>query len=269
MPILYSVFTKPWRTLSLPELGAWVAGLGFDGIELPVRPGYPVEPQNVYTLPQAAQTLADWGVKIFSVAAAADPPTIAACAETAAAVGHTPIIRCMARIPDGMPYLQGEAQIQREYEAALPLLEQYGVQMGVQNHCGRFVNHALGLLRLIEPFDPRHIAAVWDAAHNALQGEEPDYALDILAGRLCMVNLKNAFWQRVNGPEAETAQWKVYWTGGRHGLASWPRVAGELKKRGYGGVVCLTAEYSDTAAAGRLIAEDLELAQSLFEAQES
>lgn len=264
MSILYSVFTKPWRDLSLPELGAWVARLGFDGIELPVRPGYPVEPQNVHTLPQAARMLGDWGVKIFSVAATADPPTIAACAETGAAVGCTPIIRTMARIPDGMSYLDGETHIQREYEAALPLLEQYGVQVGVQNHCGRFVNHALGLLHLLQPFDPRRIAAVWDAAHNALQGEEPDYALDILAGRLCMVNLKNAFWQPVGGPEAEFAQWRVYWTDGRHGLASWPRVVGELKKRGYSGVICLTAEYSDTAAAGRLIQGDLAFARSLF-----
>jgi hypothetical protein len=79
-----------------------------------------------------------------------------------------------------------------------------------------------------------------------------------------MVNLKNAFWRRENGPEAEYAEWKIYWTAGRQGLASWPRVAAELKRRNYSGIVCLTAEYSDERAVNRLIAEDIAFAKSLF-----
>ena len=48
------------------------------------------------------------------------------------------------------------------------------------------------------------------------------------------------------------------------GLASWPRVAAELKRLGYRGVVCLTAEYSDEAAVNRLIAQDIGFAKALF-----
>jgi hypothetical protein len=77
--------------------------------------------------------------------------------------------------------------------------------------------------------------------------------------------LKNAIWVRTNGPEAEVAEWGVYWTSGRHGLASWPRVVAELKRRGYAGTVCLTAEYTDEASVERLVAEDLAFARSLFE----
>ncbi|MCC6444536.1 MAG: hypothetical protein IT210_13910 [Armatimonadetes bacterium] len=80
-----------------------------------------------------------------------------------------------------------------------------------------------------------------------------------------MMNLKNAFWERVNGPEADHARWRHYWTTGRHGLAFWPCVAAELKKRNYTGVLCLIAEYSDHEAVGRLIAEDIAFARSLFE----
>ena len=138
--------------------------------------------------------------------------------------------------------------------------------IGVQNHCGRFVSNAAGLRLLLAKYDPKHIAAVWDAAHEALEGNEHDLALDIIWDRLCMVNLKNSFRQRVTGPEAEYALWKNYWTGGRHGLASWPKVAAELKSRGYQGVVCLTAEYSDHDSVNRLIKQDLAFAKSLFEA---
>ncbi len=91
-----------------------------------------------------------------------------------------------------------------------------------------------------------------------------DLALDIVWSHLRLVNLKSAFWQRGNGPEAECAAWHSYWTTGRQGRAEWPWVARELIARGYRGPICLTAEYSDEHAVNRLIAEDLAFAKSLF-----
>jgi sugar phosphate isomerase/epimerase len=260
-PVAFSLFTKPWRG-PLPELAQFTARLGFDGIELPVRPGYPVLPENVARdLPPAVRLLAEHGLKVFSVTPPGGPvsePFIAACAEAG-----VPVIRVMASIgEDG--YLAGVARLQREYDALLPLLERYGVQLGVQNHTGRMVCNAMGLRHLIGQYDPRRIAAVWDAAHNALNGEEPELALDIIWSHLCMVNLKNAFWRRAGGPEAEDVQWRPWWTTGRQGLASWPRVAAELQHRAYRGVICLTAEYSDEAAVNRLIAQDIGFAKALF-----
>ncbi|NLC57945.1 MAG: sugar phosphate isomerase/epimerase [Armatimonadetes bacterium] len=259
MSVRYSVFTKPWK-LPLPQLGEFVHSLGFDGVELPVRPGFQVEPENVSRdLPRAARLLREQGVSIDSVAGPTDEATIAACAEAG-----VPILRICVDIPPHESYLEAEARLQREYEALVPILDRYGVTLGIQNHCDRFVANAMQLRHLIERFDPKHIGAVWDAAHNALNGEDPELALDIVWSHLCLVNLKNAYWQRVNGPEAEVARWRHYWTTGRHGLASWPRVAAELKRRGYDGVICLTAEYSDEQAVDRLIAEDIAFAKSLF-----
>ncbi len=169
----------------------------------------------------------------------------------------------MVRIGDE-GYLASVANAQREYDALVPLLDRYGVQIGVQNHCDRFVPNALGLLHLIGRYDPKHVGAVWDAAHNALNGEDPELALDIIWSHLCMVNLKNALWRRTTGPEAEDVQWRPYWTSGRQGLASWPRTSRELKRRAYSGVVCLTAEYDDEESVNRLIAEDIAYARQLL-----
>jgi sugar phosphate isomerase/epimerase len=257
--ITFSVFTKPWK-MGLAELGAFVQGLGFDGIELPVRPGYQVLPENVRRdLPQAAKTLGEFGVKIASIAGPTDEATIAACAES-----DVPIIRiCIGTGDQG--YMAGEARLQKQFDDLVPLLDKHGVTLGIQNHYGRNeVCNAMGLRHLIGKYDPKHLAAVWDAGHNGLCGEQPESAIDIVRSHLCMVNLKNAFWQRVNGPEAEQAEWRAYWTLGRHGLSPWPRVAAELKRRDYTGIVCLTAEYSDEASVNRLIAEDIAYAKSLF-----
>ena len=258
--IQFSVFSKPWKTQSLAELGELVRTLGYDGVEFPVRPGYQVEPENILRdLPPAAQTLAEFGVQIYSVAGPTDEATIVACAEAG-----VPVIRTMARIAPGERYPEAEERYRREYGELLPLLERHGVCIGVQNHMGRFVTHAVGLRDLLRGFDPRYVAAVWDAAHEALAGSLPDLALDAIWPHLCMVNLKNALWQRTNGPEAAYAEWRTYWTSGRHGLAVWPQVIAELKQRAYEGVVCLTAEYSDPDLVDRLAGEDLAYAKSLF-----
>lgn len=258
--VSFSVFTKPWPDVPLPELGAFVRGLGFDGIELPVRPGFQVEPQRVENdLPRAVAELAREGVKVLSIAGPADERTITACA-----VAGVSVIRVMARIADGERYTEAEARLRREYAALQPVLEQRGVTLGVQNHCDSFVPNALGLRALLKDFDADQIAAVWDAAHEALVGTSAPYALDVVWDHLCMVNLKNGFWRRLTGPEGEQARWEHYWTDAHRGLADWPCVVAELQRRAYRGVVCLTAEYSDRESVDRLIAEDLRYAKELF-----
>ena len=142
------------------------AGLGFTAIELPVRPGYQVEPGNVASeLPQAAKILGEYGVQIASVAGNADEPTIAACAEAG-----VPIIRVMVRVgPGGLPGRGG---------AAAPRVRRAAARAGTLRR------HA----RRAEPLRPlcrqrhramradrrsttrRQICAVWDAAHKALNG---------------------------------------------------------------------------------------------------
>ena len=257
--IKFSVFTKPWPKKSIDELGRFVHWLGFDGIELPVRPGFPVDPDNMAVeLPKAVKTLATHSVSIYSIAGAATESMIAACG-----AAGIPTVRVMAPIgPKG--YLSTEEQMRKEFDVVLPVLERHKVRIGVQNHSGRYISNASGLRALLAGYDPKLIGAVWDAAHNALQGEEPELALDIVWRNLCMVNLKNAIWKRKSAPDAPVADWSIYWTPGNEGLASWTRVAQELKRRQYVGVVCLTAEYSDEGQVDRFVSNDLHFARSLF-----
>ena len=88
-----TVFTKPWKALPLEALADRVASWGFHGIELPVRPGFQVEPGAVLdALPDAQQVFQQRGVKILSVAASLDEDVIEACA-----MAEVPILRVMLR----------------------------------------------------------------------------------------------------------------------------------------------------------------------------
>jgi sugar phosphate isomerase/epimerase len=257
--VQFSVFTKPWKTISVAELGKMVSGWGFDGVEFPLRDGYQVEPKDAEKrLPQLVKQLAEHNLKVFSVASTTDENIFAACAEAG-----VPIIRIMTRIEkDG--YRASVERMQRQLEQVVPLCEKYGVKVGIQQHYGNCVIDSSGLMQLVGKFDPRHIGGIWDAAHDALAGQQPEYGLDILTSHLCMANLKNAYYYRSNGPEAQVAEWKRYFTSGRNGLANWGRAAKFLQQQNYNGVVCLTAEYTAEHEVERLIAEDIVYAKSLF-----
>ena len=258
--IHFTVFTKPWPDKSLAELGRFVKDLGFDGIELPARPGFQVEPETITKgLPEAAKILADCGVQIGSVAGPTDEMTIAACAEAG-----VPVIRICVAIPDDTDYLSAIADLQREWDGLVPALDRHGVTLGIQNHCGRCIANAMQLHHAIGKYDPKHVAAVWDAAHTALDGEIPELALDIVWSHLCIVNLKNAIYRNTAVPDAQQADWSTYWTSGSQGLADWVHVANLLRQRGWTGNVCLTAEYSDHGAVDKLIAQDIAFAKSCF-----
>lgn len=250
---LITVFSKPWPRKGVEELAGYVRDLGLDGVELPVRPGYQVEPANVARdLPRAARVFEERGVKILSIAGAADKAMVAACGEAG-----VPILRIMASIDLKKGYRASVEGWQRTFDELLPELERHTVTVGVQNHCDNFVSSAVGLLHLLGRYDRRFVAAVLDPAHCALDGENEEIAVDVAWPLLALVNMKNAYWQMQGGAAQEPA-WRKYWCTGRFGLCSWPVVVSELARRSYAGAYCLTAEYSNPEGAGDLQGEAVE-----------
>jgi sugar phosphate isomerase/epimerase len=233
-----SVFTKPW-TIPLADLGEKVAGLGFDGVELPVRHGYQVTPDRLGELDQAVASLKTFGLSVDSIAGQPTREMIEACGNAG-----VPIIRICCGIDLSIGYAASVEKWRRTFDAILPDLERTGVRIGVQNHYGLFVASAVGLRQLLEPYDPEHVCAVLDAAHCAVDGEPVEMAVDIVKDRLNgLVNLKAACHLRVSGPEEE-ARYAVHWTTHDHGGYVWSDLVAALKRTGFDGVFCMPAEYS-------------------------
>ncbi len=269
----FSVFTKPWKNLSLEVLGTLVKDMGFDAIEYPLRDGYQVQPcDGVKGIKKLSDVMKSFGVNVASLASGVDVQFVegtnevtgvneelfAGCAEAG-----IPIIRICQKLESGIGFDENLEQIRRKYDALLPYCEKYGVTLGIQMHYGCSISNSAETRLLLEGYDPRYIAAVWDSGHSGLAGNEPSMAIDMLWKQLCMVNFKAAYYHRVNGPE-QTARWDAYWTTGKHGCGSWEEAAAYLKKRGYSGTVCLPAEYSDEAHVEAYAREDLAYLKSLF-----
>jgi sugar phosphate isomerase/epimerase len=259
--VLFSVFTKPWQKQPLTEVCALVHDMGFDAVELTVRPGYQVTPETIAKgLPEAVKIFADNGVRITSLAVDAEERTIAAAAEN-----NVRLIRENARsTKDG--YRVAEDRVLKAYDALVPHLDKYKVTLGVQNHSGPYLaNNASGLRWLLQKFDPKHVGAVLDFGHCSVQGENSENAIDIIWPQLAMVNFKNAIWRATTAPEAEYQKWTVNWVAGNKGLADWPLAMKILKKRGYKGVMTLTAEYTDKQAVNDLVRADGHWARQVWE----
>lgn len=261
----FAVFVKPWKNLALPQLAMHVQQLGFNLIELPIRPGFPVEPSNIdQELPNAIQIIGDFGIKITNVTIDLplnDERLYAACAANGIAMNRVMFRQTAAS------YWESEKDARRQLDAAIPLCEQYGVKIGVQHHSGAFVPiNSMGLYHLVKDYDPRWVGAIWDPAHNALQGEDAMTGLDVVKSHLCMVNLKNAYWRRMNPPDGSDAQWGAYFCAGPHGRTSWGDVAKAVKFVGYQGPITFSAEYTDDNYTDQLLVNDLAYARRLFDA---
>ena len=248
-PIL-TVFTKPW-TGPLPELADTVAGLGLQGVELPVRPGYQVTPETAAAgLPAAARTLAARGLSIRSIAGSIDEATVAACGEAG-----VPMIRICVAVDPAIGFRATVDDYRRQFDALLPALERHGVAIGIQNHSGAQIGSAAGVLHLIEKYDPKHVCAVLDMAHCGVAGEPTDLAVDILSDRLRLVNFKSAYQRRLTAPE-DDAVYKVHWTTHQHAGYSWREFVQCLRKVGFAGAYCLPAEYSHPSGKGQRMGDD-------------
>lgn len=259
--MIIGAFTKPWpkKCLSLEELGALLHTMGFNGVEFCVRDGYQVEPSNAKEgLKEIVKVMKKYNITVTSVGSTTDENIFSACSEAG-----VPIIRTLAELDLSKGYAKAVEEVKRKIESIIPLCEKYNVKLGIQHHFGPMISHSMELYQLIKDYDPRYVGAIWDSAQSILAGEEPEQGLDIIWPYLCLVNLKNVFYLRTNGPESN-AKWMRYFTTGRQGLASWEKIADYLKKRQYKGAVILTHEYTNQDAVNTLLAEDIAYARNLF-----
>lgn len=268
-PIIY--FTKFLRGLSAEEIAETVKGMGFDGLDLAVRAGQCVNPDNVRkALPEAMSVWGKAGLSVPMVSTetnSVDPrnPTVeaifAACSE--AGVKEVKIGYWVWR--QGESYWGMVERARRNLEAFAELSQKHGVRTLVHNHSGPYLAcNASTLMTLLRDLDFAHVGAYVDPAHLAINGEPLALALEILGKHLAMVAVKNVAY--IASGAATGRRWKTEWCLLQDGLVDWREAIALLRKRGYAGPLSLHGEYSgpeERAAILKNVARDVSFLRSI------
>lgn len=248
------IFSKHMAQFSPDEMGKHAKQIGFDGVDLTVRPKGHVLPENAASdMPKAYEALRGHGLSVPMITTnllSADEPAARPTLETAGRL-KIPFWKVGYFKYD---YNSAEASVAKAKAATQGLVAlgtQFGVTAGFHNHSGDYVGAAVWDTRaIIADLDPKHIGYYFDPAHATIEGGLGGWriSLNVVTPRLKMVALKDFYWDRSGG------KWKVKWCPMGEGMVDWTRVFSAFAAARFVGPLTLHIEYEtndELAAIGR------------------
>jgi sugar phosphate isomerase/epimerase len=244
----YVYFTKFLQSLDVKGLASFAKEVGLDGLDLVVRPGYPVNPDNALTaLPEAVKVFRDEGLFIGLISAPtdmsdADSKTAQVLFDAAAKAG-VPFVKT-GYFLYRPPFDEALANARKRLGEFSRLAAKTGVRACYHTHSGNFLgNNAASLRLLLQDSDPHHIGAYFDTGHTAINGGPPRMEIDILRSFLSLVAIKDMAWEHRGNT------WAVHIVPAGQGIVPWGEVGQALKQARFNGTVSLHAEYEEIKGA--------------------
>lgn len=207
------VFTKPFAHLSFAETADLVADVGWDGVEVAVRPGKSthIAPERVEDdLPRLAEELRkrDRELAVVTTGVVRVDAAAEKVLRATAAVGCRRVRLGFLRYPADVPPAKWLAECRGPFAEIAAVCRELGIQAGYQNHSGRdFLGAPVwDLWEVIRDIDPAHLGACFDIGHATVEGGMawPLHAR-LMADRLVAVFVKDFAWERT--PSGQTAKW--------------------------------------------------------------
>lgn len=240
--------SKFFEQLSVRELGEKAKELGYEGIDLCVRPGHPVNLENVEkALPQAYRIWQDQGLICPLVSAPvsfndANAPEAERLYAGCAAAGIPHIKLGYWMFDEGDDYWQVLGRARKGLEGFARLSERYRVKSCCHTHSGPCIgSNCAGLMHLIEDFDPALVGAYPDFGHMALDGEDMGMGLAMVRDYLSIVCIKDSF--HAPQPEGSEPPYVPMFTHLGRGSVNWRRALTLLAAMGYDEALVVHTEY--------------------------
>lgn len=253
------MFSKSLQTLTLPEVADTLLDLGLEGVDLTVRPGGHIAPEEVeFKLPEAVDLFTEKGLCVgmltTSVCDAREPYSEAIFA-TAAECGIEAIKLGYYTTSGFGSFWSDFSRTMTALDTLESLAEEYGVSANIHVHSGPFVSAtAQTVSMLLEDRNPRYVGAYVDPGHMSIEGGLGGWSqgLDMLAGRINLVALKNMAWYAKDG-----GGWERKVVPLADGIMDFRAFLGHLKTLRYDGVMTFHSEYQGSAAFADLAVPEL------------
>ena len=261
-------FCKWRQDLAPVELAKKLKSLGFDGADLPCRPGAPVTHANgPRKLPEYHKALKDEGLTLerlvtnISEVNAETEKLLDAIRK----LGVKKIRINWGSLGDADPRAKID-EARRKLYALQKLLEKYGISGGIQNHSGNGLEVNIScVLHLLRDCDPKWVGIQYDPGHATISGEPIKLAIGLMGPYLHSVNLKSPRQEYFIEPATGRLTYKPIWVPLRDGMLNVSGLLNALKKAGYRDALSIHAEYrsyfhyveNDKEATDKLVAEDV------------
>jgi sugar phosphate isomerase/epimerase len=169
------VFTKCLQFLSMDEMGEVLAQIGFDGADVPVRPGGQIEPATVKNdLPLAVKILRKHGIEIPMIVTAVtnpDDPMAITTLQAAADCGIRHYRMGWMNYEPTKSIQQNLDNHRRTFEKLAGLNEKLGIHGDYQNHSGTSVGAPVwDIYELVKNVDPKYLGVQYDIRHAVTEG---------------------------------------------------------------------------------------------------
>ena len=204
-----SVFSKPLHWFDVPEMASRMADLGFDGIDLTVRPKGHVLPERVEEdLPKAVDAAKKAGIGIFTIVTAisnADDPFTERILKTASSLGIKYYRMGWLYYDEDKTIEENLVIIQKDMSKLAVLNEKYKIRGEYQNHSGKFTPHSYfgssiwDLYAVLKTINSPWLGSQYDIMHATVEGAyswETNFRL--LNPFVYSMNVKDFLWVKKN-----------------------------------------------------------------------
>lgn len=198
-----SVFSKNLQWLDYKDMARLAAQLGFDGIDLTVRPGGHVVPERVTDdLPKAVETIKQAGLKVYNIAtdikSAADKYT-ADILKTASHLGLKNYRMGWYNYDSRLDTLSNVEIFKKRFIDLSAINEYYHIHGDYENHTGYFGGPLWDLWLVLKDLNPQWIGCQFDIRHATVDGAEAwPVNLNLLQKYIGSLTLKDFIWKKVN-----------------------------------------------------------------------
>jgi sugar phosphate isomerase/epimerase len=249
------LFSKHLGALSVAEAGQTIRELGFEGVDLTVRPGGHVLPENARSdLPVAVHTLADLDLAVPLITTgivSADDPHAAGVFEAAADLGIPNLKLGYWRYGEFGTFQAAMDRAARELDGIEALAQRTGVRANIHIHSGSNLSALAPVVWWwIADRDPAALGAYVDPGHMVVEGGMAGWrmGLDLLSDRIAVAAFKDYVWRFKEDAADGTRMVRVAVPLGE-GMVPWSEVVWCLGQAGFDGWVSVHREYGDPAAA--------------------
>lgn len=242
-PLSVSIFSKHLQFLDCTSAAEAAAEIGFNGLDLTVRPGGHVEPATVIAdLPNALKKIRSAGGDCSMITTSIESihnPVDVDIIQTAAASGIRYYRTNWFKYPAGVPLPETLKKCSEQIKGLSELSRDLRITGCYQNHAGKDVGSSFWEVHeILNDALPEFFGAQFDIRHAMVEGGFSwENGLTLLLPRIKMIVLKDFRWEKVNG------KWITLNTPVGEGMVDFKRYFRLLKDAGLRPPVSLHCEY--------------------------